>query len=151
MPGFYLFSVFRLMVNFFGTRPVNFSVLAHILPEPILAGILPFFGIHTDSTLFRSSSRKFFDTCTESTFCRYSRILKFFGTHTNLTLFRYSSGQFFDTRTDSTYSWYSLGFYLFSVLTPSQPFFGIPWDKFSILARILPVLGTRPDSTFFRY
>ena len=122
---------------------------------------MPFFGTHTDSTLFRYSQR--FDP------------------------FRYSPGQLFDTRTDFTFFWYSPGFYYcsvltqirpffgtrrdsflilvpilpfpitrpgfyhFSVLTQIRPFFGTRRDSFSILVPILPFPGTRPDSTILRY
>ena len=80
-----------------------------------------------------------------------SRILPFFGTHTDYTLFRYSTGHFFDSCTNSTFSPYSPGFYHFSGLTLIQPFFCTRRVSFSITARILPFLGTRPDSTIFQF
>ena len=52
---------------------------------------------------------------------------------------------------DSTFSRHSPGFYLFSVLTLIRPFFCNRRYWFSIVARILPFLGTLPDSTIFRY
>ena len=56
-----------------------------------------------------------------------------------------------DTRTDSTISQYSPGFNHFSVLTLIRLFSGTRRDTFSILARLLPLPSTRPDSTIFRY
>ena len=114
--GFYHFWVLTQVVPSFDTRQDSFSVLAQILPFPILARILPFFGTHTDCTLFRISS-----------------------------------GQFLGTQTDSTFSQYSLGFYHFWVLTQNVPSSDTRLDTFSILARILPFLDTRPDSTIFGY
>ena len=78
-----------------------------------------------------------------------ARILPFFGTHTDSTLFQYVPGQCFITRTDSTFSGYSLRIYYFSVLIVILPIFGAQRDCFSILARILPFPGTRPEFYHF--
>ena len=67
-PGFYHFPAPTLILPFLGARLDSFSVLAPILPFPSVSRILPFFRIDTDSTLFRYSSGKFFDTRTDSTF-----------------------------------------------------------------------------------
>ena len=71
-PGFYYFSV-RTQIRPFpvldGTI-FRYSYRFYLLP--VLPRILPFFGTHTDSTLFRYSSGQFFDTRTDSTFSRYS-------------------------------------------------------------------------------
>ena len=80
-----------------------------------------------------------------------ARILIFFGTHTDSTIFRYSPRQVVDSRTDSTICRCSFGFYHFSVLTLIRRFSDIRRHKLSILARILPFPGTRPDSTIFPY
>ena len=124
-PGFYHFSVITQIRPFSSTRQDSFSILAQILPFPVLARILPLFGTHTDSTIFR-----------------------------------YSPTQIVDSRTDSTFSKYSPGFDHFSVLTQIRLFSGTPRCRLSILVRILPFPGTRPnlpffgthiDSTFFGY
>ena len=52
-PGFYL--------------PVSFWVLARNLPDLGNAWILPFLGIHADSTLFQFSPGHFFGTRMDST------------------------------------------------------------------------------------
>ena len=71
-PGFYRFQVLTLILPFFGTRRHIFSVLARILPFPVLGQILPFSGPDTDSTIFRYSSGQFFGARTDSAFSRYS-------------------------------------------------------------------------------
>ena len=145
------------------TRRVSFSILARILP---------FFGNHTNSILFRYSRGKFSDTRTNSTFSDNRRDsfsilipilpylgtrpdLPFFGTHTNSTLFLYSLGQFFDTRTDSTFSRYSPGFYYFLVVIQIRPFSSIRrvnfqyspgFYHFSVITQIRSFSGTRGDS-----
>ena len=129
------FSSTRLDTTFSGTRLDPFSVLL---------GILPFFGIHRDSThlryspgyyLSRCSPRPFFDPRTES-LLRYSHrfyhspvldpILPFSSTRLDTT--------FPGTRLYTTFFRYWQGFY------PSP-----------VLARILPFSGTRPDSNVLRY
>ena len=127
----------------------------------MLARILPYPRTHPDSTNFRYSHR--FDPFPVfiGTVFRYShgfyfipvlaRILLFCGTHPYSTIYRYSSGRFFDTPKDSSFSPYSPGFIHFSVLTQIRLFSGIRRDCFSILARILPLPGTRPDSAILRY
>ena len=82
------------------------------------------------TTLFRSES-----------FSIRARILPFSGTPR--TVFRY--------RSDSTISRYLPGFYHYSVLTHIRPFSGTCWNSFLIRARIVPFLGTRPNSVIFRY
>ena len=128
---------------------------------PVLARILSFSDIDTDSTIFRYSFAQFFGTHTDSTFSqKLARILSFFGTDPDSTIFQYSFGQFFGTHTDSTFSRYSPGFYQFSVMTLILPFFRSHSDRFSIIARILPFpglarilsfFGTDPDFTIIRY
>ena len=113
-----------MILHFSDTRPDSFSILARFYLLLVLTLILPFFGTHTDSTLFRYSVGTIF---------RYShgfylfpvlaRILPFFGTHTDWTLFQCSPKQFSGTRTDSTF----------------------------LLARILPFLDSHMYWTFFRY
>ena len=89
-----------------------------------------------------------------------ARIRLFFGTQTDSTIFRYLFGKLFDTRTDSTIvvtrldytlSWYTLGFKHFPILKLILPFFGTLSDSYSILARILPLPSSRPDSIIFWY
>ena len=99
---------------------------------------------HTNSTIFRYSSRRFFDICTDSTFSQYSLGFYHFPVFTPILTF-------FGTRTDSTFSRYSPRFNSFLVLTLSQHFFRTGPDCFSVLARIQPFPGTRPDSTIFWY
>ena len=60
-----------------------------------------------------------------------------------------SLGKFFVTRTDYTLSPYSPGFVHFLVVTLILHFFNISHECFSLLARIIPFLGTRPNLTFF--
>ena len=88
-----------------------------------------------------------------------ARIRPFSSTETDSTIFQYSFGQLFDTRTDSTIvvtrldytlSWYTLGFKHFPILKLILPFFGTLSDSYSILARILPLPSSRPDSIIFR-
>ena len=50
-PEFYHFSVLTLIRPFSGTRQDNFSILAWILPFPVLSRILLFFGTHIGSTI----------------------------------------------------------------------------------------------------
>ena len=115
-PLFYHFSVLTLILLFSDTRPDSFSIVARILPFLVLARILQFSGTHIDSTLFRNSSRRFFNSGTDSTFSRFSpgffqflvltlilpfsetrpdsfsivaRILPFLGTRPDYTIFRY--------------------------------------------------------------
>ena len=78
-----------------------------------------------------------------------ARILLFSGPHTDSNIFQYSSGKFFVTRTEYTLSRYSPGFDHFSVLTLILPYFDTRSNSFSILARILPIPGGRPDSIIF--
>ena len=166
-------------------RGLRYSHGFHLFP--VLARIHQFSGAHTDSTIFLYWSGQFFCTRTDSTFCRQllgfnnfvvltlilpffvlvrtvvrhshgfhlllvvARIQQFSGDHTESTIFRYWSGQFFGTRTDSTFSRYLPRFYHFSVLTRILPFFGTRPDSVSVLARIVPFVGTRPDSTIFWY
>ena len=67
------------MVSYSGTRRVSFSILAGsnfryphgFYRIPVLARILPFVGIHTDSKLLRYSPGQFFGTRTDSTRSRY--------------------------------------------------------------------------------
>ena len=80
-----------------------------------------------------------------------ARIILFSDPDTDSTIFGFSSGQFFGTRPNSTFSWYSPGFYRVQVLTLIPPFFGTRRHSFSVLARILCVPGTLPDSTGFRF
>ena len=131
-----------------------------MLFRSVLARIQPFFGTHTDSTIFSYSPGEFFDTRTDSTFpstppdsiiFRYSLGFYHFSVLTDSTRFRYWRGQFFDTRTNSTFSRYSPGFNHFSVLTQIRPFSLTHRESFSILVRILAIPGTRPDSTIFRH
>ena len=135
-----------------GTRPDRFSVHARILPFP---------GARPDSTNFwYSHSFYHFSVFARAVF-RYShgfylfpvltRILPLFGTHTNSTFFRNSSGQSFNNRTDSTFSRYSPGFYHFQVRTLIFPLFDPLPDSFSVLARILPFPGTRPNFRILWY
>ena len=56
---------------------------------------------------------------------------------------------FFVTRTDYSPSRYSPGLGHLPVLTLILPFFGTRWDSYSILARILPLPYSRPDSIIF--
>ena len=112
-----LFFDTRTDCTFSGHRRNFFSILTGIFLCPIISRILPFFGTHTDSTIFRYSPGQFFGTHRGSTFSWYSlgfyhfsllagsvfrysygfyifpvlaHILPFFGTHTDSTLFRYS-------------------------------------------------------------
>ena len=71
------FASVRPCVCFFlGLSPVlvgtvfRYSYRFYLIP--VLARILPFFGTHTDSTLFRYSRGQFFNTRTDSTFSQYS-------------------------------------------------------------------------------
>ena len=119
---------------------------------PVLARILPFLGTHTDCTLFRYSSRQFFGTRTDSTFSRYSPLFYHFWVLTQIvTSSDTPSVQFFGTRTGSTFSRYWPGLYHFSALTLIVASSDTRPDSFSVLGRILPFPGTRPDSTIFRY
>ena len=115
------------------------------------ARILPFFGTHTDQTLFLYSPGQFFDTRSDSIFSGYSPRFHYFSI---LTLIRPFSGTsphsfsilgqilpFSGARPDSTIFRYSL----------IRPLFGARRDSFSILAQIRHFLGTRPDSTIFQY
>ena len=72
LPRFYHFPVLTLILPFSDTRLDSFSVLARIQPFP---------GNRPNSTILRYSHRfdpfpvlvgKFFDTCKDSTFSRYS-------------------------------------------------------------------------------
>ena len=143
-----------------------------------MAQILPFPSTRPDSTIFRNPSEQFFISGTDSTFSRYSsgfynfsvltlilpfsdtrpdtfsvqaRILPISGTHTDSNLFQNSSGQFFNYGMDSTFSWDSPGFWQFLVLTLILPFSETRPDSLSIVARILPFLGTRPYSTILKF
>ena len=118
----------------------------------VLARILPFVGTHTDCTLFRYSSGQFFGTGMDSYFSRYSLVFYHFWVPTLIVpFFRYSSRQFFGTHPDSNFSRYSPAFYHICVLTHIVPFSDTRLDTFSVLARILPFVGTHTDCTLFRY
>ena len=127
----------------------------------VLVRILPFFGTHTPSTLFRYYTGQFFHTLTASTFSGHSPRFYYFSV---LTLIR----PFFGTRRDS----FSIlhGFYLFRVLAQILLFFGTHTAStlfrystgqffhtqtnfylFRALAQILLFFGTHIDSTLFRY
>ena len=121
-PGFYLFSVSTQIRPFCDSRRESFSILARILRFP---------GTRPDSTNFRYSHR----------FDHFPELVG--------NIFRYSPRKVFDTRKDSTVSRYSPGFYQFSALTQMRPFFGTRRECFSVLAKILPFRGSRPDSTNF--
>ena len=83
-PGFFHFSV--LFNPFLILAQTVFRYSHGFYLFPVLTRILPFFGTHTNSTLFRYSPRQFFDTRRDSTFFPVlARILPFFGTHTNST------------------------------------------------------------------
>ena len=128
--------------QFFGTR--TDSTFCRYSPGfnnvPVLTLILPF------SVLVR-------------TVLRYShgfhllpvlaRIQHFFGSHTDSTIFPYWSGQFFGTRTDCTFCGFSPGFSNVPIHTLILPFFHTGPNSFSVLARMPPFTGTRPDSTIF--
>ena len=132
--------------------------------------MLLFVSPHTDSTIFRYSPGKFFVTRTDYTLSRYSPVFDHFLVHTLIL-------PFFGTRSDS-YSilarilplpgsrpdsniflsshWYyhfstlaCPGFDHFPVLKLILPFFGTRSDSYSILARILPLPSSRPDSIIF--
>ena len=92
---------------------------------PVLGWILPFFGTHTDSTLFRYSSGQFFDTRTDSTFSRYSPEYCHFLVLTQIRPFS-------DTLREC-----------FSILAR--------FHLYTVLARIQLIFGTRKDSTIFGY
>ena len=128
---------------------------------PVLARILPFLGTHTDCTLFRYSSQQFFGTHNDCTLFRYS-FRQFLVTRTHSNFFRYLPAFYHfwvltqivpssDTRTDSTFSRYSPGFYNFWVLRQIVPSSDTRPDTFSVLARKLTFLGSRPDSIIFGY
>ena len=89
-----------------------------------------------------------------------ARILPFPSTRPDSIIFRYSHR--FDPFSVlvGTIFRYSNGFYLFQVLariyhfsvhTQIRPFFGTRRDSLSILERILPFPGIRPDSIMFRH
>ena len=88
-PGFYHFSVLAGTV---------FRYSHGLYLFPVIVQILPFFGTHTGSTLFRYLRGQFFDTRTDCTFSgtrpnKFSiltRILPFPGNRPNSTIFRYS-------------------------------------------------------------
>ena len=124
-PGFYHFQVLTLILPFFGTRPDRFSVLAQILPFPVLAQILQFSGTHAGSTIFRYPSGQYFRTRTDSTFSRYSPGFYHFQVQT-------LSHPFFGTRPDG-----------FSVLARILPFPDTRPD--------CTFPRTRPDSTILRH
>ena len=140
-----------MILPFFDTRMESFSLLGWIIPFP---------GIRPGSTIFRYSNWFYHFSVLVRTVIRYShrfylypvvaRIILFSCPHTDSTIFRYSPGKFFVTRTDYTRSRYSPGFDHFQVLTLILPFFGTCSNSFSILARILPLPGSRPDSINFR-
>ena len=109
---------------------------------PVVARILPFFGTHTDSTLFWYYPGQFFDTRTDSTFSRYSPGIYHFSVFTQIRTF-------FGTRRDS-----------FSIPVPILPFPGTHsdsaifryshrFDPFRYSPRLF--FDTRTDSTFCRY
>ena len=113
------------------------------------ARIQQFSGAHIESTIFRYWSGQFFGTRTDSSFSRYSPgfnnflvvtlILPFFVLVR--TVFRHSHE--FHLLLESP------GFNNFLALTLNLPFFGTGPDSFSVLARIPPFPGTRPESTIF--
>ena len=141
-PGFYHFLVLTLIQPFSGTYPDNFSIPTRILSFPILVWILPFFGTHTDSTLFRYSTGMFFDTHMDSTFFRYS---PGFYRFLVLTLIR----PFSSTHPDcfSILAW----ILLFPVLARILPFFGSHIDSTLSLYSPGQFFDTRTDSSFFQY
>ena len=127
---------------------------------PVLARIPPFFGAHTDSTLFRCSPGQFFDTRRDSTFSRYWPEFIHFSV---LTLIRPFSGTrrdsfsilvlillFPSTRPYSTIFRYSHRFDCFPVLVGKFFRYSLGFYLFPVLARIPPFFGTHTDSTLFR-
>ena len=103
---------------------------------------MPFFGTHTDSTIFAYSPGQFVDTRTDSTFSRYSPRFSHFRYSQRFNLFSVLVGKVFR---------HSHGFYLFPVLTRIMPFFETHTD--STIFRYSPgeFVDTRTHSTFSRY
>ena len=100
------FSKVARILSFPGTRPNStvFQYLHRFNPFPVLAGtvfryshgfylfpvlahILPLFGTHTDSTIFRYLLRQFFDTRTDSSFSRSWPIFYHFSVLTQIRPF----------------------------------------------------------------
>ena len=132
---------------------------------PVLARILPFFGTHTDSTLFGYSPGQFFDTRTDSIFSRYSPGFYHFSVHTQIRHFSVNRGDSFsilvpilafpDTRPDCTIFRYSHRFDLFRyswgqlLVTRTDSTFSRyspGFNHFPVLTLILPFFETLPDS-----
>ena len=109
---------------------------------PVLAWTLPFFGNHTDWTLFRYSTEQFFDIRTSSTLSRYSP---------GFYNFRYS--HIFDPFLELTQKVfrYTHGFYIFPVLARILPFSGTHTHSNVFRYSFRQIFGTRTDSTFSRY
>ena len=102
------FPVFAETVNRYSHGFYLFRVLAHILP---------FFGTHTNSSIFQYSPRQFFDTRKDSTFPRYSSRFYHFSVHTMIRpFFGTLRDSFSILRRISTFSGHSPRFYYFSVL-----------------------------------
>ena len=124
----------------------------------ILARILPFFGTHTHSTLFRYLPGQFFDTRTDSTFSRYSPGFYHFSVLTQIRPFSGNRGDNFSilvriipfpgTRPDSTIFLYSHRFDPFPVIAGTVFRYSYGFYLFPVLARILPFFCTHTDSTF---
>ena len=143
-PGFYYFSVHTLIRPFLVIAGIIFRYSHRFYLFPVLARILPFFGTHTNSTLFRYSLGQIFDTRTDSTFFGYL-------TRPDSSFFRYSHR--FDPFSVlvGTIFLYLHGFYLFLVFSPILPFLSTHTD--STLFRYSPwtFFDTSTDSTFWRY
>ena len=104
----------------------------------VLARILPIFGPHKDSTIFRNSSGMFFGTRTDFTFLRNSPEFFHFSI---LTQIRPFSG----TRPDSAIFRYSHRFDPFWVLVGTVFRYSHGLYLFAVLARILPIFSTHTD------
>ena len=172
--GFYNFSVLTLIQPLSGIRRDKLYILAWILSfpgtPPVLPRIQPFFGTHTNSSLFRYSSGHFFDTRTYSTFSQYSPGFYHFSVLTLIRPFSDTRRDTFSmlarllhlpsTQPDSTIFRYSHCFYPFPVfaLTSCRYSHGFyllrylhVFYLFPVLGQILPFFGTHTDSTLFRY
>ena len=117
----------------------------------VLAWILPFFGTHTDSNIFRHSSGQFFDTRRIYLFPVLIEILPLFGTRLDNFSILAQILPFPSTGPDSTIFRYSHRFDLFPVLAGTVFRYSQEFYIFPIVARILPFFGTHTDLTLFRY
>ena len=103
-----------------------------------MARILPFIGIHADSSLFRFSPGQF---------SVLARILLDPGNAPDSAIYQYSCGFFpFPILARSVF-WYSYEFYLIPVVPQILPFIGVHADSTLFRYPTGQFFGTRTDST----